>query len=71
MDTILQSPLDYKRAWIATTSPVIQQGLRIATRLLRHNQRPITDFFPRCNRSSHTNTSADPARHDNGPSAPD
>ena len=72
LDQLLSSPLDYKRAWITNTAPVVQQGLRIATRLLHHRQRPITDFFQPISRPAQApNTSEDPLRQDNGPIAPD
>ena len=71
LDELLSSSVDYKQAWIATTAPVIQQGLRVSTRLQAHNQRSILDFFSYSQPSHPSNTSADPSRLDNSPPTPD
>ena len=71
-EEVLEAPIDFERAWIATHAPAVQRGLNLAQRLVHREQNAIASHF-QCTGPSRTtiNTSASPSRHDNGPPAPD
>ena len=76
LDTPITEVLSMKtyqqQAWLNTTAPVIQKGIRIAHHLAKHKQKAISDYFV-VSSKLHTLpvTASSPTRLDNSPPTPD